>query len=374
MKATAAFAVLAVGLCTLTHAGQVTLNDGSTLTGQIWLSEGMLLIGTEDGTVETAAKEAVTSITSDEPLVVDLASGDRLVGPVSFDAPTGRMKVASKLGELPVALADVNAIRQQGMEAPPAPKAPKEPQPKPKDGEPAEDAGFPPPQLSELIEKQGELALWTFHIDLGIAGETGNTEKFNFSANAEAKRDTDVDLLRIWYTGRLEIEDSRNTTNEHIVGTRYDRDLNEDWFVFGRGSAEHDQFEDLKIRAKATAGVGYHVIRKEDHNMKVAVGAGYLYEDFYTASDEQGPIAQVSLNYDIQINEWLKYVHETNVFPLLDDLGELRLDMFNGIEIPLAKDTGWSVRIGVRTDYTTQPAPGNKRLDNYYYINLGLDF
>ena len=221
--------------------------------------------------------------------------------------------------------------------------------------------------------KKGHANPWKTRIELGLNGETGNTEKINFIGRIEANREVEADRLKIYAQSRFGRENGVRSVNEHLGGVNIERDISDRTFVFGKGYLENDEFEDLDIRARVTAGVGYFVIKKDKHEFKVRGGAGYQHETFGSGvSDDEG-VAELGYDYMVDINDYVRITQAVTYFPSFDRLSEYRLVHEIAGEVPLNKEETWKLRIGMKNEFDDAPQPGVERLDTYYFMNFVFD-
>jgi small nuclear ribonucleoprotein (snRNP)-like protein len=150
--------VLFLSLSTALLADQITMKNGDRLSGSIVKYDGKnLILKSEFAGQVTIPWDAVTAITSSDPLNVELKDGQKLVGVVTTS--DGKFTVATKdTGSVIAARENIVVIRS-------------------KDEQAAYDADADHSRNPRLID------LWTGFLDIGYATTRGNTDTGSFTLN-----------------------------------------------------------------------------------------------------------------------------------------------------------------------------------------------
>lgn len=325
------------------RADEVMMSDGSKIVGDVQqVYDGKVKVKTAFAGDMSVDAAKVKGISTSKPVTVQFKSGERIIGPLSMDG-SGATRVG---GENPraVDMGQVNALWPAGGESP-------------------DDA---------LARTKALASAWKFSAEAGIIGETGNTERFAGNAAVKAKRETDTDRLYLYLTGRYARENGNETTGEIIGGAKLESDLGKDkrlfWFI--KGEAENDKIEQLELRATGTAGLGYWIIRKPNHEFKVFGGPGFQHESYENGDNRNQIIAEVGETYRIDITPWLSFTHGITWFPTFEELGDYRIVMENAAEVPINPDRTWKLKAGVKNQYKAKPIADVDRLDTFYFLNL----
>jgi len=326
-------------------ADEVVLDDGSRIMGQVQsVSDGKLMVLTDFAGVISIDMGRVQGVSTDQPLTVELKSGDRAVGSLEYTPGVGQRIGTGALGGVTVDMGDVSAVWS------------------------VDESG---PVVAALKEKlKNARTPWSLSIELGLDGQSGNTDRTSINGRVEAKRTTDSERLTLYSQGRFSKENGQDTVKEIIGGLSLEVDLDEKWFVFGKTELEFDKFENLDLRATVTGGLGYTVFSKPDHEWKLRGGLGFQHESFDTGVSEDQAVAELGWDYRIDISPWMQFTHHITYYPTFDDVGDYRLVVENAAEFPLNPDKDWRFRIGVRNNYVADPQPGIRGLDNYYFFNI----
>lgn len=333
----------AIFVCSPAIADEVHLLDGSKLIGAVTrIAGGKVTIKTDFAGAITVDTAKIKGISTTAPANFQLDTGDTVVATLEYDPATGAQSVRGDVvGARPVELKQVASAWPRGEE------------------DPAIVAARPK---------------WKIRLDAGINGQSGNSEIINANGALNIRREAPADRLSLYLTARYTRDNGRRTTNEIIAGALQEFDLNERLFWYLKGELEHDEFENLDLRATATTGFGYFLIREKETELKIRGGLGYQHEAFDDGSVDDQIIAEAGLDFRKDFAWWLQYIHSTTVQPSLENLDDLRIVMSNALEIPLVSDKSWKLKLGVKHQYDAQPEPGVERLDTFYFANIGVDF
>ena len=327
-------------------ADVVVLKDNSRLVGQVQrLTDGKLTMKTDYAGTLILDMGKVESITTERILNVRVKDGDSVLGGLRHDAKDGQQVRSDAMGERAILIEKLDAIWPVGEDS---------------------------PELAAMKKKlELERPKWSFRVEAGVKGETGNTEKISSNARVEVRRKTPKDRMLLYFEGRHSNENGQDSEKEFIGGAKLEVDVSKKLFAWGRTEFEHDPFEDMNLRSTATGGLGYFFLREEDQWLKVLGGLGFRHESFQSGGTEGRIIGEAALDYMKEIAPWLRFKHDTVYNPSFEDLGDYRITMENSAEIPLAKGSDWKIRLGIKNVYTAIPSPDvDRRLATTYFANL----
>ncbi len=368
-------------------ADQVNLKDGTVLRGKIGgLSEGKLALEASFGGALSIPWAEVTGLQSDDSVAFILQDGSKIQGTPKLVEGVQQLYGAPS-GAVPLSLSSVTSL---ALDAPPADAS----------------AAAPAPPL-EGSEPPAEAEIWVGRAELGLNGQTGNKERFDVRAGVDMNRKAEAWRLNLYLKGQYAETNSEQSANEVMGGTRAEWDISERTYVFGKLDLEHDEFEDLEVRATATTGLGHFFVKREKLELKGWLGAGYEHETFKkdpepvpddlptpttleesirqillitrqddtitTTTDEVVAEAGYSYQQDLRKNFRLK--HGITYYPSVDDpFQQYRVTADTSMEFPVGKEPDWTVRAGVRNEYDAAPQEEVDKLDTTYYLNLGYNF
>ena len=346
--------LLLVVLCTAggtAAADVVTLKNGDRVSGAIVKADAKALTIKTGAMGEVAiAREAVATISSDQPLYLGLSDGQTVVGTVQTVEPN--LEVATKdTGTVALAPASVQTIRSQ-----------------------AEQTAY----LAEIerYKNPGLLDLWSGAVDLGLSLTSGNSENLNFTFGGHAVRETKRDKASFYFTevyGRSKVAGiTEATANAIRGGGRYELFLNDRWNVFGFGDLEHDRFQELDLRLVLGGGVGYYFI-KNDRTEFQLFGGGNLNKEYFT-DDIRRTSGEITIGQGLssKLSDRFSLLERFAVFPNLSEGGEYRLTFDSSAVTALSKWLAWQLTFSDR--YLSNPVPGADSNDILFTTGLRLSF
>ncbi len=347
------------------RADVITLTDGSRLLGTVQrLEDGKLIFETRFAGVLEIDAALVQSISTDQPVNVNVDTGDRLVGPIKWQPQIGHAVVQTQLGGVPVPVERIAAIW-------------------PKDGKSPEVRAIEK-QIAEVeAAAEAARARWSLTIEAGLLFQQGNNEILISRGRIEAKRRSAQDLLRLYALGHYGEDHKRRNTAEAIGGAYYEYMFTGRWFFYGSMELEYDEFENIEFRLSTAVGAGYYWLRKEHHELKTRAGLGYLHETYLAYEDQDGnelrdpPLnsvqADLGLDYRYDIAPWLRFTHSTTYYPTFKSVRDYRIVSDSAFALPLGDGGKWKLKLGARYQYKSIPSGDADRLDETYYANIVLE-
>jgi putative salt-induced outer membrane protein YdiY len=212
---------------------------------------------------------------------------------------------------------------------------------------------------------------WIYSVGADIAGKNGNSDEFSSNVIVDLSLVTRFDELRLYGSYKNAEQEGEETSDETIVGATYTAFFNDPWGWYVRGEAERDEFEDIDMRTTLAAGLSWRPINNDVRMLKFFLGAGYRSEAFDDGTNENSPTLDAGLSHRWTWNPWFEMKNDVTWTPAIDDFGDYLLVQDSAVEMPISKDKrGWILRIGVRNDYKSEPAPDRDELDTTYYTRL----
>jgi putative salt-induced outer membrane protein len=211
---------------------------------------------------------------------------------------------------------------------------------------------------------QGSVALtgagsWgnTDSADLGIAG------RFTFGA----------DPVNHSFALGVEYGESDDDRDRNRVLGVYDLtyDFTPQFYGFGIVRGQYDEFASTnEIDIFAGVGPGIRVINTEDVAWRVQAGPGYRYTKNVDTGDTEDEFAGIaSSRFFYRVTSDMFLTNDTDViYSDIDTLVSNDLALNTRLTGPL------SARVSLRTDYSTDPAPGNRSTDNYLTLGVVYSF
>ncbi|UCD53313.1 MAG: DUF481 domain-containing protein [Phycisphaerales bacterium] len=322
-------------------ADEVYLKNGDRYSGTIVkLTDGKLVLKADAAGEVTINQEDIQSLSSAGPLEIHFKDGAVLNQNVQVAQP-GQFAIETgpTLRAQTFPLAEVTAIN------PP-------PKPKPK---------------------------WTGSLSAGFTATSGNTsiEAINASFSAVRRSEKDRQTASADYAKGK--QDDPDTGEEETIEDwwrakgQYDYFFSKKFFGFINGSYEKDSIADLDRRVVVGGGAGYQWIESEQTNFSTSLGLASLYEKFDDATDSNSELsAQAGYNFDHQINESVRFLHDLTYFPALDKISDYYLTTTTELRASFTKSMYANFKVIFNYDAT--PATGRSSTDVKYIFGVGMAF
>ncbi len=161
--------------------------------------------------------------------------------------------------------------------------------------------------ISFVPDAELEKNYWSRKITLNFDLRNGNTDQFDYAAQANLKRRTALSSLSLDYLGRISFKDSEEIANDHRINEKYDRYITRYFFwtpVFSEFYT--DKYKNIKGQITAGMGVGYIVLNTKDIFWNFSGGPAVVYTRFYTIEDGKksenySPALEISTKYEQQL-------------------------------------------------------------------------
>lgn len=353
--------LVCVGLVSAAMADQITLKNGDHLTGTVVKSDGKALVLHTDYAGDiTVQFAAITNLTTEKPLHVELKEGKTVVGPVS--TTDGKVDVAVS-GGAPVEAPreSIVAIRND-----------------------ADQAAY------EKTIHPGLLQGWTGGSTVGFSLTRGNSETESLSLAFNAARATKNDKITMYTTAVYDtnqLSTPGTTANTETGGIRYDRNLNPRLFAFVSADFMSNALQDLNLRSVGSVGLGYHAVKNANTTLDFLAGGNFTDENYtqFITVPPSGTTGGYTYSTKLIHNfgaltlgeEFMHKIGKTTVvteklyfFPDLTQTGQYRATADLGFITKINKWFGW--QNSASDVYVTNPPSGAKQND--LVLTTGLNF
>lgn len=224
--------------------------------------------------------------------------------------------------------------------------------------------------------------VWTGAVVINGALARGNTNKLTVGVDALAglRRNDDKENDRFtvgagYNFGNSGRGDNTNTdTDNWNVFGKYDKFWTDQFYTYGMGKVEHDRIANLQYRASGQIGLGYQWFEGPVSNFSTEAGLGYVYEryDFGDPKKSDYVSGRLAYHYDRMLNEKVKFIHNVEWLPALDDPSDYVLTADAGIRADLTDKFFTQFKIVYKRD--SQPAEGSLKNDLLYTLGIGWAF
>lgn len=324
-------------------ADQITMKNGDRFTGAVVKIDGKNLVFKSGyaGNINVPW-DAVTAISSSEPLSITLQDGQLVVGTVT----TAESKLVVQTKETGTVSANLSSVKMVRSQA-----------------EQAEADRYNNPRLIDL---------WAGFLDFGYAVAKGNSDTANVNLTANAIRATNRDKITVYFTSLYASTEHAATANSKRGGISYDLNLAPKQFVFGSVDLENDEFQDLDLRFAPAGGFGYHALKNTRTAFDVFGGASLNKEFFSTGLNRTSGemVGGEELSYKLST---LTSLHEKlSFFPNISRGGEYRTNFDLSSATTIKKWLAWQLTASDR--FLSDPLPGRKQNDFIFTTGFRITF
>lgn len=330
--------LIAASLSLSAQAGVVIFTNGDRLTGEVQeLSGGTLKIKTELAGDLSVPLDKVRTFSTDAPVVLQFADDSTLQEKLgSADAERGI--VIAREGGAPRALAfsEIKAINPPGS-----------PQPK-----------------------------WEGAVSVGGTITSGNTNTTLGKVDAAISRRAEKDRITMkagFLYGEEEdpsTGDDEVTSENWLVGGKYDRFITKKAYAYGEGRYERDVIAKLSRRMTLGAGGGYQWVESNGTRFNTEAGLAYINEVYVGGGSNDTVAVRLAYNFEKELNATVKFLHGTAWYPSIQDPSDYLLS--TAAELRTALTCAIFATAKVAANYDSTPAPGAEKLDTIYTMGLGI--
>lgn len=339
LRASLALVAAVFGVATLS-ADVVETKSGARIVGKVTkIDGGSVVVSTDYAGAITIKQGEVTSITTDAPVAVRLASGTRIDGKVTSNA--GAVQIAGADGVISTTVDKVAASWV---------------------------AGGKDPAIAAL--ERG----WAYEAAVDVAGKTGNKEQlatgFSFRATLAGAQDT----LQFYTAYDRQVSDGVKSADQFKAGVDYANNFSgaKSWYVRNEGG--FDRVKDIDLFDVAAVGLGYDIIKKPKQTLTGRAGFSFRYAGYKNpkTTDVQSAGLDFGFSHRFQMDNSV-LVNRLSYVPTFEDFSVFVLTHESSLELPLLS-TQWKFRLGVANDYNSKPGKGVNRLDTTYFSRLVLSW
>lgn len=328
--------------CVRGFADVVITVDGSRLTGTVTqVTPATLTLTTSYAGTISVVMNQVESFTTDSPITARLTDDTMVTGIARLDADR-TLHVQNKTLSATAQLSNVRAAWRP--------------------------SATPPPESGIAPDRR-----WAYTVGADIAGKSGNSDELSTNFVGDMALVTPQDELRMYASYQRTETESVETSDETKLGASYMAFMYDPWGWYVRGEMEKDPFEDIDLRTTLAAGLTYRPVNTETRMLRLWSGLGYRHESFESGLDESSPTLDLGISHRWVAKPWLTLTNDVSISPAVDDFGDYLMAQDSSLEMPVGASR-WLLRLGIRNDYKSEPAPGREELDTTYYSRLFLRF
>ena len=120
---------------------------------------------------------------------------------------------------------------------------------------------------------------WDLAFTLGLSDENGNTDKFIYNLDLEGEYRWGLNTVDLRLRTSYEEASHIQTEGKFHGLASYARKVSPRGSVWGKWIADRDDFADLLLRSGWFVGYSHDIVQKEKTKFTASLGAGYVYED-----------------------------------------------------------------------------------------------
>jgi hypothetical protein len=292
-------------------ADEVRLANGDIITGKIVkLTDGNLVIQSEQAGEITIPQANITTFSSDEPITINLTDGTSF-NRIANTSTSGNFLIVGTgaLNALQFSVADIESFSASV-------------------------------RLSKRTEK----------------------DRATFGADYAKSRQRDP------------VTTVTSTSEDwwRLKG-KYDYFFSKKMYGYADGRYETDAVALLDRRVVVGGGLGYQYFENNLHNLSLELGLASLYEKYtnVTASNSELSI-QAGYSYSRNITDKIKFIHDLTFYPSLNSFNNYYLTTTAEIKAKLTSRI--FANFMVIFNYDATPAPGKGDTDVKYLLGIGVEF
>lgn len=309
-----------------------------------------------------------------------LQDGGHLVGEVSRAEGHVIVRTAS-LGELRVSEAHVLRVEEDPPrpDGAAAPLPPPEPQPAPPP--PAPEPAPPPPAAAPKPPP------WSYHIEAGYFNQSVNVVTRSLSLSASAQRTVGKNAYSVSLR-RLEAKSGAVQSEERDeLNARWRREMSARLFVQEVTSYVRDGIRGIKAQYEQTVDTGYRVVQRPRFDFSMGLGLVGQHREVVGQPGGTGFLGQIFGEMGWQINERFRFTLSSRFQSLFNEYGSFpnthgvpvngsQGRYFYQFNAALSTKVTERISAGVRHEgfYDTTIADPSLRRDRRFTFNLGLNF
>lgn len=322
-----------------------------------------------------------------------LKNGDRLTGYSQLSRP-GWLKWQLTDGqslEIPLELVEsLEVLPEHDLIDPELPPSPPLPLTNPDDvfshkaTDPPIASPLPPlpplPPLINSIQDVGaslthevgtQAVLWTRRISFGGQSNSGNTNTDLVDAVADFERGTATTVRQFDMGGQWARANNRITANRWWLNSNFDWPIRDKWITFVTSRNEYNEQAFLDYRGTVSTGIGYRFVYDDKKRLIVRVGPAFTVEDFSNVTGTRyTPDFFGELEVRWPLFQRMSLEHKIRVQPNMMNAQLVRVFSNTGILIDLDSKDRWKLRLGLRTEFISEPAQGRVPTDTFSTVSL----
>ena len=218
-------------------------------------------------------------------------------------------------------------------------------------------------------EHEMDQAPWKTRIEFSYVTASGNTDTEILSGKLDAKKEEEIHRYYLKGTVLHAEERGEETANKSLLDGRWERVLREKLFGFVTASYLKDKFSGYDYRMAGGPGLGYDLVRTEEHKLKCLISTIYSYDRYYEGDKDRDSYVsgKATIYYEWEILKNLRFKENADYLVSFEDTDKYFINSETALE---AKVNG-SVSLGVSYALAYQhrpPSPDIEHTDKVFLI------
>jgi putative salt-induced outer membrane protein YdiY len=211
------------------------------------------------------------------------------------------------------------------------------------------------------------------HLNIGATATDGNTDTENYYLDGELVARTAESRYTAGALVNYAEDEAKTTTDNWTCYLKYDRFVNQNWYLYGNGVFKQDEFKDIDLRTSLGTGIGYQFLETELSNLSAEGGLSYVNEDLSEADDKSYAAGRWSASIDrYLVPGQVKFFHFHEVLVGLEGDKNSIVHTQTGFRFPLCRNFIASTQVNY--DWEKEPTSGTKKTDRMYIFTLGYEW
>lgn len=210
---------------------------------------------------------------------------------------------------------------------------------------------------------------WAGSASIGLTATSGNTDTVDLSLAGRLRYGNGPWNHSVGFLAEIAEDNNVRNKEEAFLTYEANRYVTENAYIFGLGSLGYDGFDTNKWDAFLGAGPGYRIVNQQNMTWRVQAGPGVRYIEDQLGNDTTEVAGIASSRFYQRISESAFLTNDTDVL-FSDD----NTTVVNDIGVTLKMTDRISTRVGLRTEWDSDPLPGLDDTDNSFNVSMVVGF
>lgn len=210
------------------------------------------------------------------------------------------------------------------------------------------------------------------HTELGYIQTEGNTKTETFNLDAKASKSWDTHALGIKADAQYAKDGDVETKNRYAVELKYGYGFSERFSLGYLAGYKDDKFSGYDYQAYTGPDAIYKAIVSEGQNLSLEAAILYAQDKIEDAEKETYGAYRISLNYDLQLLENLKFTQEASYRASMEDKENYFVISKSALTSKISDIL--SAGLSYRVDYANIIPAQNVHTDKTLTANIIIDY